>query len=151
MGLFDETDESEYKDDTEKNRLFETQQREGRSIRDYLKFLLPIIVLVIVGIAAVFYFSLPSVGEQVRPPQDVYDAVYDHMLTEKRRTVSDMDFYYCDTFYTVNITVEPKPVAPTKPEDLALRFKAVARKNDGTWQVTTTSLDAKEKFVPCQQ
>ncbi len=151
MGIFDEIKEDSVSED-DKNRLFETQRREGTSARNYLKFLVPIVLLVITGIGAVFYFTLPSVGDKIRPPQDLYDAVYDHMVSEKKRTVSDMDFYYCDTFYTADITVEPKPVAPTTPEDLALRFTATARKSeDGTWQVTTNAIQSKEQFALCQQ
>jgi hypothetical protein len=149
MALFDQPEEEA---DNDKNRLFETQQRTGKSIRDYVKFLTPIVIIVIVGIGATFYFSLPSVGDRVRPSQDLYDAVYDHMLIEKKRTVSDMDFYYCNSFYTASIDVEPKPVAPTKPEDLSLRFKAIARRgDDGKWQIAATALQTKDKFVPCQQ
>jgi hypothetical protein len=152
MGLFDEIEETVVTDDDDKNRLFETHQKSGKSIRNYEKFFIPIVVLVIAAIAAVVYFSLPGVGDQVRPAQDLYDAVYDHMLTSEKRTATDMTFYYCDSFYTAKVTVEPKSTAPTKPEDVATQFKIVARKgDDGTWQISDTAVRPKEEITPCQQ
>jgi hypothetical protein len=150
MGLFDQPDENERKDDIEKNRLFETHQKSGKSFWDYEKFLVPIVVLVIVAIAAAVYFSLPKVGDRVRAPQDLEDAVYDHMLTKEKRTASEMDFNYCDTFYTATITVEPKPLLPNKPADPVTQYKVVASKEEGgTWQINATPMQPKEQVVPC--
>jgi hypothetical protein len=152
MGLFDETEEVRPADD-DKNRLFETHQRAGRSIRDYVKFLIPIVLVVIVGIAAVIFYSRPGVGDKVRPEQGLYDAVNDHMLMQQKRQPVNMEFYYCGEYYAAEITVEPRPpAASSKWEDSATAFKAVAHENDdGTWQVNAFALRPKEPFFPCER
>ena len=154
MGLFDEIEETEYKDDIEKNRLFETHQRSSKSFWDYEKFLIPIILLVIGAVAAAVYFSLPRVGDKVHPPQDLYDAVYDDMLTREKRTATDMIFYYCGDSYTVDVTVESKGVASTKAEDKTTEFEVVAQKaEDGGWKITAAPLgpEFQNHLIPCRR
>src|SRR5262249_13008939 len=121
MGLFDEIDEDTPATvDVEKNRLFETLEKEGRGIRDYLKVMLPIVVIAIGLIGAAIWFGLrTSVGDRVRPSNDLYDAAYDYLLTQQKRTPLDMAFYYCGDYYSIDANVEKRTVI-SKPEDNAV-------------------------------
>ena len=150
MGLFDDQ-QTTGTGDIEKNRLFETLDKEDEGGKSYWKFLLPIIVVVIVGIAVAVYFGGRRVGDTVRPDDDLYYAVYDNILTVQKRTPTDLVFYYCGDHYSVDATVEKKTVAPTKPEDTLTEFKATARKADGGWQVNVVPIGPKDKFVACQE
>ena len=148
MSLFD--DETKGTDGVDKNRLFETLDKEDEGGKHYFKFLIPIVLIVIVGIALLVYFGRLHVGDKVRPDDDLHDAVNDNFLTQQKRTPTDMDFYYCGDFYAVDVTVEPKGVAPTKPEDAMTKFRATARKTAGVWQVSV-AIGPKDKFTACQE
>src|SRR5215470_16507256 len=123
MGLFDD-EQTTGTGDVEKNRLFETLDKENAGGKSYWKFLVPIVLVVIIGIAVgVYYGGRTAVGDKVRPDNDVYDAVYDNFLTDQKRTPTDLSFYYCGDYYSVDATVEKKTVAATKAEDTLTKFK----------------------------
>jgi len=149
MSLFD--DETTGTDGVEKNRLFETLDKEDEGGKNYWKFLVPIVAVVIAGIALVVYFGSRRVGDSVRPDDDLYYAVYDNFLTQQKRTPTDLSFYYCGDYYSVDATMEKKDVAPTKPEDTLTKFKATARKTNGAWQVRVAGIAPKDKFTACEE
>lgn len=144
MDIFDEKD---------KIRLFETQEKKKnvRSVRDYAKFFLPIALVVIVGIAAVVYFLSPGIGDTVRPSNELYNAVYDHMLTNEKRTANEVIFYKCDGYYWVKVLAEPRAYPPSNLEDAVNQYRLSVRENaDGSRQIATLPLPAKEDDVPCK-
>jgi hypothetical protein len=149
MSLFEK--EKKGAGDVEKNRLFETLDKEDEVGKNYFKFLIPIVLVVFVGVAVVVYFGRLRVGDKVRPDDDLYYAVNDNFLTQQKRTPTDLSFYYCGDYYSVEATVEKKDVPPTKPEDTLTEFRATARKGDGGWQVNVAGIGPKDKFTPCQE
>ena len=142
MDIFDEKD---------KIRLFETQEKNVRSIHDYAKFLLPIALVVIIGIVAVVYFLSPGIGDTVRPSNELYNAAYDYMLTNEKRTANEMTFYKCDGYYWVKILAEPRPYPPSNLEDAVNQYRLSVRENeDGSRQIVTLPLPPKEDDIPCK-
>ena len=107
--------------------------------------------IVIAGIAAVVYFGRLHVGDKVRPDDDLYNTVNDNFLTQQKRTPTDMDFYYCEDYYAVDVTVKPKGVAPAKPEDAMTKFRAIARKTDQAWQVSVAPIGSMDRFTACKE
>lgn len=143
MDIFDEKD---------KVRLFETQEKNVRSIHDYAKMFLPIAVVVIVVLAAVMYLMSPSIGDAVRPSRELNDVVYDYMLTTEKRTANEMTFYKCDGYYWVKILTEPRAYPPSNLEDEVNQYRLTVRENaDGSRQIVTLPLPAKADDVPCKQ
>jgi hypothetical protein len=130
MGLFDDQ-QTTGAGDVEKNRLFETLDKESEGGKSYWKFLVPILVVVIAGIAVAVYFGGRRIGDSVRPDDDLYYAVYDNFLTQQKRTPTELSFYYCGDYYSADAMVEKKNVAPTKPEDTLTEFRTTARKDGG--------------------
>lgn len=153
MGLFDTNDEIEEKgvelDDDSKIRLFETHQKTSKSIHDYIRKFLPVAVVAAVLLGLFVYFMSPGIGDQVRAPDDVYDAVHDHMLMVEKRSPVEMTFYKCDGFYWVKVLAEPKPFPPSNLEDPVNQFRLTARQQDGKVQVVT--LQKSDDNTPCQQ
>lgn len=150
MSLFDEEDDSAFNDDEDKVRLFETQKRSTRSVKDYAKTFLPVVILVIVAIAAALYFIQPGVGDRVKPPLDLEYKVYDYMLTKEKRSVSEIGFYNCDGYHWVKILAEPKPYPPSNLLDTVNQYRLSARQTgDNSYEITTLPLP--ENDVPCAQ
>jgi len=138
-------------DEKEKVRLFETQEKNVRSIHDYAKIFLPIAVVVIVVLAVVMYLMSPGSGDVVRPSTDLNDAVYDYMLTTEKRTANEITFYKCDGYYWVKILAEPRAYPPSNLEDEVNQYRLTVRENaDGTRQIATLPLPSKEDDVPCK-
>lgn len=150
MSLFEEEENSIDFSEEDKIRLFETQKRSERSIRDYAKFFLPIALVVIVGIAAVMYFTLPGIGDRVKAPLELEYAVYDYMLTREKRSVSEIAFYNCDGYYWVKVLAEPRSYPQSNLLDAVNQYRLTARQTEGApWQITTLPLPATENDVPC--
>ena len=142
MDIFDEKD---------KVRLFETQEKNVRSIHDYAKIFLPIAVVVIVVLAAIMYLMSPGIGDTVRPSIELNDAVYDHMLTQEKRTANEIAFYKCDGYYWVKILAEPRAYPPSNLEDDVNQYRLTVReKSDGSRQIETLPLPSKENDIPCK-
>lgn len=149
MGLFDENEEISEDD---KIRLFETHQKSKKSFRDYARFL-PILILVIIAIAAALYFSLPSVGDQVKAPKELEDQVYDYMLTKEKRTASEMTFYKCDGYSWVKVMAEPRSYPPSNLLDAVNQYRLMAEKHpvDGSYKITTVDrMEVKGDDMPCR-
>jgi hypothetical protein len=136
-------------DDENKIRLFETHQKTSRSIKDYAKTLLPIAFIVIAGLALVAYLMMPNVGDKVKAPAGLEDAVYDRILTQEKRTPTDMEFYYCKTYYWIRVNVEPINI-PNKRPSLISKYLAIGTpKSDETWELSVVPLASEN--VPCDQ
>ena len=151
MALFDEYESEEYesgKDD--KNRLFETQLRTTRSARGYLKLLLIVVVIVIVAGGLIFYFTLPGVGDAVKAPQGLEDAVRSHFLDKEKRTMTDESVFYCGGFYWVKVDVEKRPDIVGKPNsNVSTYIGKATQQPDGTWAITATPVVDDENGGPC--
>ncbi|HYJ92023.1 MAG TPA: hypothetical protein VEV84_11985 [Pyrinomonadaceae bacterium] len=153
MGLLDaeenETAESAAFDEESKIRLFETQKRESKSAIDYLKKFLPVIVVAIVIIGGIIWLMQPGIGDAVKPPKEVEEAVDEYMLTKEHRSVREITFYKCDGFYWVKILTEPRS-ALSSVDDPENQFRLSVRSPDGkAADITTLPLPPKEKDKPC--
>src|SRR5215212_637300 len=93
MGILDTKDELDESavtfDEESKIRLFETQQKSSKSIHDYVKKFLPVAIAAIVILLITGYLMMPGTGDQVRASDDLYNSVYQHMLTKEKRSISE--------------------------------------------------------------
>ena len=153
MGIFDTKDEPAESDvafDADsKIRLFETHQKSSKSIHDYIKQFLPVAVAAVVLLVVFGFFMTPGAGDEVRAPDDVYNAVYDHMLTNEKRSMSEVKFYKCDGFYWVKLLAEPRPFPPSNPEDQVNQYRLAVEQAGTAWNVTTLNLQKPESDMPC--
>ena len=156
MGLFDQPeedaaiDEPTAFDEDSKIRLFETQARESRGVHDHLKRFLPVIVIAIVVVGGVIYMMQPGIGSAVKPPKPVEDSVYDYMQKTERRSVREITFYNCDSWYWVRILAEPKSYPPSNLEDAVNQYRLrVDRSGDTVSNIQTLPLPPKENDKPC--
>ena len=130
---------------------FRNAGKNVRSIHDYAKIFLPIAVVVIVVLAAIMYLMSPGIGDTVRPSIELNDAVYDHMLTQEKRTANEIAFYKCDGYYWVKILAEPRAYPPSNLEDDVNQYRLTVRENsDGSRQIETLPLPSKENDIPCK-
>ncbi|MEP6787603.1 MAG: hypothetical protein ABJB40_04180 [Acidobacteriota bacterium] len=151
MSLFEENEIEEYDSERDdKTRLFETQQRNVRSWHHYFKLLLIVALFVLVVGSVVFYFSLPSVGDAVKSPEGLEDAVRTHFLDVEKRTMTDAAAFYCDKFYWIKVDVETRPDIVGKPNSTVSKYVANATQQpDGTWTVTATPVAGEDWGDPC--
>lgn len=133
----------------EKDRLFETVKEEIGSERRYLKVLGIVVAVVMVIGFAIFYLSAPGVGDRVRAPGGLEDAVRDHFLTKEKRTATDMTFYQCGDYYWTRVGVETRPDIANPIYKIAT-YTARAASNGGQWSITATPIDSPEMDVPCK-
>jgi hypothetical protein len=155
MSLLDADEEQQDEvrfDEDSKIRLFETQQKNSKSIHDYVKHFLPFAVIVIVGLGVLYYFMQPGIGDEVRASNEMYDSVYDHMLTKEKRTATEMTFYKCDGYYWVKVLAEPRSYPPSLRLDPVNQYRLTARQQvDGKYQIVTLPLPSQNDDVPCKQ
>lgn len=156
MGLLDADEEQQPDeirfDEDSKIRLFETQQKTSKSIHDYVKHFLPFALIVIVGLGVLYYFTLPGIGDEVRASNDIYDSVYDYMLTKEKRTATDMTFYKCDGYYWVKVLAQPRAYPTSLRLDPVNQYRLTAKQQaDGTYQIATLPLPSAQDDVPCRQ
>lgn len=151
MALFDEIETEEYDPERDdKNRLFETQQKSVRSWHHYFKLLLIVSLFVLVVGAVIFYFSLPGVGDAVKAPEGLEDAVRAHFLDVEKRTMTDTSTYYCENFYWIKVDVEKRPDIVGKPNNNVSKYTAKATQQpDRTWAVTATPVTSEDWGSPC--
>ena len=151
-GLFDQTEDDSQPavGDVEKNRLFQTVKDETPSERKYLK-LFGIVVAVIVAIGLVIsYLTLPDIGDKVRAPHGLEDAVRDHFLMKQKRTATDITFYLCGEFYWARVSVETRPDIKTNPIYMIDTYKANATiAGENTWSITAAPITNPAMDVPC--
>jgi hypothetical protein len=154
MGLFDEenppVEEDQVFDDKEKIRLFQTHNASGKSVKHYLKVILPIVIGVAVIVGLVVYFMLPARGDVVRAPHEMADAIEAYYADTERRSVADVTAYYCEDHYAAMVQLEPNPYIPGKPRDpnLPRHVLALNKENSG-WEIRASN--ATNPDDPCAQ
>src|SRR5205085_3480429 len=79
--------------DVEKNRLFETQQEFEGSSNRYLKVLGVLAIVVLIGGGIFFYLTQPGVGDQVKAPAEMENAIRENFLSVQKRTATDIVVY----------------------------------------------------------
>jgi hypothetical protein len=134
-------------DNDSKIRLFETHQKTSKGVHDYIRKFLPVAVAAIVILVVFGFFMTPRAGDEVRAPDEVYNAVYEHIVTKEKRSISEAKFYKCEGYYWVQILAEPKPFPPSNPEDPVNQYRLAAQQSGSVWSVET--LQKSEKDVPC--
>jgi hypothetical protein len=151
MGLFDQVEEPEpvADDPVEKNRLFETLQENTESSRNYLKLISIVIVGVIILGAVVYYLMMPGIGDQVRAPQGLEDAVRSYMQEKQKRTATDITFFKCEGYYWARVDVEERPDIKTDPVYKYSRYRAKAVEGGGTWDISASPVTDDSLDVPC--
>ena len=152
MSLFDEEEKLDLFDEDEKVRLFETYERSTRSLKNYAKVILPIVLLVIVAAAVTMYLSLPGIGDEVKAPKELEDQVYDYMLTKEKRTTSEMVFYKCDGYFWVKLTAEPRAYPPSNLRDPVNQYRLTAAPQvDGSYLIATVDrMEQKDDDRQCR-
>lgn len=152
MSLFEPEEESGdiAFDEKSKIRLFETQARESRGVRDHLKRFLPVIVVAIIVVGGVIYLMQPGIGDAVAVPTQIKDAVYDYMLTKEKRTATEMTFYKCDGYYWVKILAQPRAYPPSVLDDPVNQYRLEVRSSNGTTaDIRTLPSPANASNKPC--
>jgi hypothetical protein len=146
MGLFDEenlpVEQDQLFDEKEKIRLFQTHQASGKSVKHYLKVILPIVIGVLIVAGLVVYFMLPARGDVVRAPHEMADAIEAYYADTERRSVADVTAYYCEDHYAATVQLEPIPYIPGKPRDPTLPRHVLAfNKENSGWEIKPSSAE----------
>lgn len=135
----------------ELDHLFEAHQQTTQSWRKYLRVFGVVAAVVIIAGAVVAYLTLPGIGDAVRAPAGLENAVRDHMLSAEKRIATDITFYYCDTYYWARVGVEKRPDIKTNPIYLIDRYNArAAAASDGQWSITAAPAISPEDDIPCK-
>lgn len=133
----------------EKERLFETLEKETSNARKYLAVFAVIVIVVIAGGIAIAYLTLPGIGDKVRVPAGVEIAVRDHFLTKEKRTATDIVFYQCEGFYSARVGVETRTDIPNPLFQIATYTARVAARGD-QWEITAAPVAPPAEFSACK-
>ncbi|NOT47637.1 MAG: hypothetical protein HOP17_07790 [Acidobacteria bacterium] len=144
MALFDS---DEPQDDIEKSRLFDTVKDSGRSVRDYLKVIGPVVLGVIVIGGLVLYLMAPGIGDEVRPPASLEDSVKEHFRNKEKRDVMDATYFHCENSYAARVQLEKRPDITARQMDAGKRRVTAADKGNGQWEIASAVDD--EAGPPC--
>jgi len=131
------------------DRLFETREEFEGSSRNYLKLFAIVVGLVAIAGAAIFYFTLPGSGDQVRGPEGAEDAVRENFLSKQKRTATDVVFFQCDGYYWARVGVETRKDIPN-PLFKVGTYAARASKSGDSWEITAAPITSPEQDVPCK-
>lgn len=132
------------------DRLFQTHHRTSRSWKQHFVMLSVIAFMVAIAGSLVFYFTLPSRGDQVRPPRGLEAAIRDHFLDVEKRNAGEIAFYYCESFYWARVEVERRPDIKTNPIYQIGSYAARAFEANGAgWKINATPITSRELDVPC--
>ncbi|HEV7698732.1 MAG TPA: hypothetical protein VGO43_00740 [Pyrinomonadaceae bacterium] len=134
----------------EKNRLFETVEKETGSERNYLKVLLVVAALVVIGGGLIFYFTLPSVGDKVLAPKGLEQATREYLLDKQKRVSTDIAFYYCGDSYWGRSGVETRNDLPNPVFRIATYAVRAVRQSDDTWQIDAKPVSVPDDDIPCR-
>ncbi|MFZ1700707.1 MAG: hypothetical protein WBO10_01100 [Pyrinomonadaceae bacterium] len=132
------------------DRLFQTHDRVEKTSRNYLKALGVVLVLVAVGVGIFFYVTLPGMGDRVRAPQGLEDAVRNNFIEVQKRDATDIEFYFCESYYWARVNVEKRPDITTNPIYLIGTYKARATAVGDAWTVTAEPITSPDADVPCK-
>lgn len=134
--------------EVEKNRLFETQQEIAGSSSHYLKALAVLGVIVLIGGGVAFYLLQPGVGDVIKAPADMENAVREHFLTVEKRTATDIVTYKCDGFYWARVGVETRTDLPN-PLLRIDKYSARITGESPAWQITALPVKDPGQSIPC--
>jgi hypothetical protein len=133
----------------EKDRLFETLDKEESSNRSYAKLLIVAAVAVLVAGAVIFYMMLPGVGDKVRAPKDLEQAVRDSLLDKQKRVATDITVYYCGgDSYWARAGVETRKDVPNPIYKLD-SYAVSAKGQDPNWEITSKPIQSAADDKPC--
>ena len=136
--------------DVEKNRLFETLDKEESSGRSYAKLLLGAVVVVLIIGGIVFYFTLPKSGDLVRAPKGAEDAVRSHLLDKQKREADDITFYYCgENSYWARAAVKTRNDMPNPVYKLGT-YAATVKGSETVWDISSKPIQSPADDRPCQ-
>ena len=90
-----------------KDELFATLDGNEKSKTRYLKTFAIIAVVVAVLIGAGMYFYLPDIGDEVRAPAGMEEAVRSHLSAAEKRDLQEMKTFYCKTYYAAQARSNP--------------------------------------------
>jgi hypothetical protein len=135
----------------EKEHLFETQQKVVESSRNYLKIFGIVVILIAVAGTAIFYFTLPGIGDRIRVSREMEDAVRAHFLEKEKRTADDITFYKCDQYTWARTEVETRTDIPGNPLAKVNAYATrITDSGNGTFQITATPITSPEIDTPCR-
>jgi hypothetical protein len=150
MGLFDQDqEEPDVVDPVDKNRLFETLEEESGASRKYFKVFSIVVVCVVIAGAVLYYLLMPGIGEQVRAPAGLEDAVRNNFSDIQKRTATDITFYKCDGYYWARVEVEVRSDIQTNPVYGYSQYRAKISGEQGNWQITAMPNTDPAQDVPC--
>jgi len=133
----------------EKDRLFETLKKEEAGNRNYAKLLVIAVVIVLIAGGVFFYMSLPGVGDKVRAPKGLEQAVRDHLLDKQKRITTDVVVYYCGgDSYWAHAGVETRTDIPNpvyRLDKYAVNVKGQAP----NWEITSKPENSPADDKPC--
>lgn len=133
----------------EKDRLFETLEKETSNARKYLAVFGVVVVIVLAIGGTIAYLWLPSIGDRVRVSAPVEMAVRDHFLVKEKRTATEISFYHCEGFYGARVGVETRTDIPN-PIFRIDTYSAKIVERDGGWEITAAPLASPAGFEPCK-
>lgn len=135
-----------------KDELFATHEAIPTSKAGYVKTLAVVGIVVLAIILAVLYFNLPGIGDEVKAPPGLEDAINDNIITKEKREITEMRFFYCETYYTAQVKLKPLPAnLRNSPERAADSYDASGTETSpGRWAVTAMPAFAVEsQNRPC--
>jgi hypothetical protein len=134
---------------SDKDHLFETVREETGSEQNYLKLLSLVVLGVLIAGSAVFYLTLPGIGDAVRAPAGLELAVRDHFLLKEKRTATDIIFYQCDGYYGAKVGVETRSDIPN-PLFRIDTYSARAVERGGQWEISAAPVTPPNQFSVCK-
>jgi len=149
MGLFDQEEEYTPRNPDDKDRLFETLEETSESSRSYLKVFSIVVIAVLVLGVIVYYLLMPGVGDQVRAPAGLEDAVRSNFQDVQKRTATDITFYKCDGYYWARVEVEARADIQTNPIYKYSRYRAKITGTESEPQILAQPVTGEEQDVPC--
>lgn len=150
MSLFGDTETADAPaDPNDKNRLFETHSRAGRSKRGYLQLFGLVVAAVVVVGGIVVFLTMPGTGDEVRAPRGLEDAVKNHFLESEKRSVIAATFYSCGDSYSARVNLENRPDIKARSMDEGHRHVVATEDANGRWSVRTIATEPKEPGDNC--
>lgn len=120
-----------------KDELFATHDAIPTSKAGYVKTLGIVAVVVLATIAAVLYFNLPGIGDEVKAPAGLEDAINDHFISKEKREITEIKVFYCKDYYAVQVKLKPLPSnLKTSPERATDNYDASGTEGSrGRWTI----------------
>jgi len=133
----------------QKDRLFETLEKEESAGRNYLKlFVIAVVIVLAVG-GVVFYLTLPKAGDIVHAPKGAEDALRAQLLEKQKRESEDIIFYYCgDKSYWARADVKIRKDLPNPVFKIG-KYAATVKGEDPNWEITSKPIVNAEDDNPC--